>query len=264
MGKQTLILGMHRSGTTLLADIFRKHDSVKHVFNESVLLHLSKEQLLKTREFDDHQLIQSKGVLNRASNVTRVKVTCDFDLLESHWAAKMSYPGPVILQEWQDTTAKYAKQWLDSFGQKARILLIVRHPFDVYLSASARWSDHQRHVDNYGTVTLDHICRDWCYTLDSLQGLIESDNRVLKIKYESLLANPETNIVKIFRHCNLNHEADVIEHILNLDIVFFGKLRVDRAFRYRKEKLVPDLSASTEVLLSTQFDDLGYKNDVSQ
>lgn len=258
MSPKILIFGMHRSGTTLLADIVRKHSEVKHVFHESVLLDMSKEKLFNAKTLPDYKLLQDKGMLLRASNVQRQEVALKFDLASSCWAAKMSYPGPVILQEWQDTTLNYAERWLDYFGDEACIIHIVRHPFDVFLSASARWLKDQRHIANYGEVTLDNICRDWSYALNTLLALQDSEERVLTTRFETLVSAPKNTISQLLEHCKLTTSSNTVDDILKSDVIFFGKVRQDRAFRYRKEEIALQLSRSTERLLIPLFERFGY------
>jgi len=261
MATQILILGMHRSGTTLLADIIGKHPDVKHIFNEAVLLDQKKEDLLNATSLPDHELIQKHGSLERASNVIRKDLTIDFDLSQSTWGAKMSYPGPIILQEWQASSLKYANRWLDYFDHQARILLVIRHPYDVYLSAHARWAKHDKHIANYGEVTLDNICRDWSYALDLLLPNLQHNPRVNIVLYETLLSQPIDTIRELFNHINVNSDANKIIQLLKSDIIFFGKIDPARAFNYRQRHVDHFISHSTLKLLEPHFERFGYHHD---
>jgi hypothetical protein len=259
MNPKILVFGMHRSGTTLLADLLRRHPQVRHVFHESVILQFDPRTLFAAKTLPDHELIQDHGELWRASNVRRVDFRPDFDLATSTWGAKMSYPGPVILQEWRGSALDYAITWLRHFGNEARILHLVRHPFDVFASASRRWADHDRHRDNYGKLTLDRLCRDWCHALDTLLPALSGDSRVQTLRFETLLTEPEDTLSDAFSSTGLNTDEGLIKRILSSDLVFFGKVRPDRAYQYRDRVDSSRLCQSTRCLLSPHFARFDYE-----
>jgi len=254
---QTLITGMHRSGTTLVGDLFGVHPDVHHVFHESVLMNLTRDQLFSAKTLPDHRMLQTRGELSRARNVEACEWVVDCDLASHSFGAKMSYPGPLLLQEWQDRTTAYVRRWLECLGASARVVHVIRHPFDVFISARRRWQGDPGHIANYGPVTLEAICRDWVHAVEGVEALLEDDPRALTVRYETLLESPEKVLAEIYLQSGLDRPEEMAHEALAGDVVFFGKVDASRAFPHRRESLEA-ISRSTGFLLRDPFQRFGY------
>jgi hypothetical protein len=255
-----LILGMHRSGTTLLGDLVGKHPAVRRMFHEAVLMRFSRDELYAARTLPDHRMVQTRGELVRARNAEPVEWVVDFDLARETWGAKMSYPGPVILQTWCDRTDRYLRRWQETFGGEARVVHVVRHPFDVFVSARRRWARDPGHLSNYGAVTLDAVCRDWAHSLDALLPVIDADPRSICVRFEDLVESPGRVLPDVFRRCDLAEPDLTAAAALESDVVFFGTVDASRSLRHRSEPLEP-ISRSTAFLLRGFFERFGYGDD---
>lgn len=260
MSAKILITGMHRSGTTLLGDLIAKHPSVQKVFHEVTLIKQPLAQLYAAKELPDNQMIQTKGKLTRARNVRPNMFQVNFSLEHETWGNKMSFPGPVILQDWNQRTTSYIQKWLDFFDSEGKIVHIVRHPFDVFCSMRNRWLSDHVHLTNYGQVSLETLCRDWVTTIEAIQNQFEEDPRFITIRYEDLLIRPEHCLGKIFAAFGLANAADVVQEILAKEVIFFGNLDHSRLFPHRREDL-PPLARATSYYLSPLLETFNYTSE---
>lgn len=253
-----LITGFHRSGTTLLADIIRRHPNVQHVFHESTLIHHSKNELLKKKTLLDHDMIQTEGVLYRGRNVQRVFREITFDMRGQCWGNKMSFPGPYLLQEWNGSCETYIQRWLDYFDRKAKIIVMVRHPYDVLASCRRRWEKDASHISNYGLQLPEIVLRDWSFFNLSLLKSFEMDKRLFFINFEGFVSSPASKLEEVFSFLELEHSKPMIESMLQENLIFFGKVDPSRAFQC-KNQLVSELPRVLSVMMKTIFERFGYE-----
>ena len=94
--------------------------------------------------------------------------------------------------------------------------------------------------------------------MNTLLALQDSEERVLTTRFETLVSAPKNTISQLLEHCKLTTSSNTVDDILKSDVIFFGKVRQDRAFRYRKEEIALQLSRSTERLLIPLFERFGY------
>ena len=168
---QILVTGMHRSGTTLCFDLLRRHPKVVRQVNEGVVFDRETGDLLDP-PFDSNE-IEGEQSRPGARPGARQSVQFDEDPREICWVAKMSYPGPVILQQWCGPVEKYVNAWLNAFGTEARVIHMIRHPFAVFASARTRWGADPIHLNNYGPITLESVCRDWALSNTAVLEMLE-------------------------------------------------------------------------------------------
>ncbi len=255
---QILVTGMHRSGTTLIMDLMSRHPAVATKFNEAVLLSQKTGGLVEGTVVD-HRLIQSQGVLKRAKNEEAVEVNSEVNLKTATYVSKMSYPGPIILQEWQGRTDRYVRCWLSELGESARVIHVVRHPFSVFASMRERWAGDPIHHANYGPLSLDTVCRDWVAAVEAVLGITDLDPRCTTVVYERFVEEPERHLAGLYELCGL-HRPDVeARAALAQDIVFFGKVSSERKSRHRREELEA-ISRAVSWLTSPLMDRFGFRD----
>jgi len=110
---QILIVGLQRSGTTLLRRLITMHPDVKSIAHELFLL----SQLKNKEEIKNY--LKSRNINTETQT----------------WGDKTPYyPNikgmPVV---------KYCQTWIDYFGKKARVVHVVRHPYDVAFSNNHKY-----------------------------------------------------------------------------------------------------------------------------
>jgi hypothetical protein len=195
---KVLITGYKHSGTTMLMSLLRSHPQVGWIeFEESYI------------EFDKPKewviLMAKKKVEN---------------LKEKAWGEKIPWgdrPG--------DTNAaravRFSKKWLKYFGKDAKILHIVRHPYDVASSG--------RPDGNIGQDTLQSILNSLPHYID----FINNNLQIATIVYEDLVMDPKKHLEKIFHFLKLNTNDKIINKVVNTELKF-GKINADRAYAFRK------------------------------
>lgn len=199
--KKVLITGFRHSGTTMLMQLLRAHNQVGWIeFEEGYI------------EFDKDR----KWVLMNASR----KVP---DLKKYVWGEKI----PWGTRE-DDINGKRAigfiKKWLEMFEKDARVIHILRHPFDVALSTT-----RGSHIGDL----------DWKYITTSVPKIIDYLNkkdRCATIIYEELVTNPEKHLENIFKFLDIKCDKKTINKVINTPLKF-GKINSDRAFAFRNKKI---------------------------
>lgn len=252
---QILITGMHRSGTTLCLDLLRRHPEISFAINEGVLFERGSGELIQG-SFPSYPLDDNKPTPTARPGQTQ-SLEPPEDPYSGKWVAKMSYPGPMILQQWCDTHERYLRCWLTEFAETARILHIIRHPFAVFDSIRRRWAADPIHLQNYGAITLDAVCRDWANAVRTIDLLAAKDTRIITVLYEDLVASPQDTLASILHSCALEANLTTVDAILNQDLVFFGQIDKTRA-EVHKTATLEAISRSTSWLLTPLFEKWGY------
>lgn len=254
---QILVTGMHRSGTTLCFDLLRRPPEIATELNEGVVFDRQSGELLSP-PFRSNDVEGDKPRPGARPGRNR-EVEFEEDPRACTWVAKMSYPGPVILQEWCAPAERYISAWLDTFCESARVIHMVRHPFAVFGSIKRRWGADPVHLTNYGPITLDAICRDWATAVGSVENRFCGDERLLTVLYEDLVSDAPSTLARILRHCGLHADGDHVSKILSENIAFFGRVNASRAQAHREAPLEP-ISRSTSWLMTPLFDKWDYSD----
>lgn len=195
--KKILLVGFQRSGTTFLRRLFTSHPEVKTIFHEIFLL----------KRYFNKQQLQSR---------------IHFDINNFNWGEKVPYypsarKKPIIL---------YCNEWLNIFEKEARIIHIIRHPYDVSFSSLKTFKNpiHK---------SIDYYKRSVCHLFKNL----EKKENCLNVKYENILINDEVMIPRLFSFCGLDPKIDYKKILLNQNKEQYRKINVDRVFSYKSENI---------------------------
>jgi hypothetical protein len=193
-----LIIGFQRSGTTLMRRIIQGHPDVKRIFHESFLLNRFKTKLL-------------------LANFIR---SSDINFKKDTWGEKI----PFYPNLRKTSTLKYCEMWNDLFGNKSRILHIVRHPIDVTLSISKKYKRSNT------TAPL----KMYKGKMSSVIPAFDKMPNVMSFKYENLLINPDEVLSKIFEFCKIQKDVDFRQYLSKISNKKYQKFDKTRAFAHKK------------------------------
>lgn len=179
-----LIMSFPRSGTSLTYRFFIQHKDIKKAFFEP---------LRYPEKFLEVYLDLKKGVNCVEKNI---------------------YEKPYIDETKKISYIDYCNLWNERFGNEAKIIQIVRHPYDQWNSLIHY--KYQKENMNYkqplykGSKREDHkivenLRRYFSCVSDYTKKIMSYPNS-LSIKYEELIDNPEMTIEKLYKFCELDPE----------------------------------------------------------
>lgn len=199
----------------MLRRLLQLHPEVHKMFHEQFILkrYNNKKALIK--------YINSLGIKDKTDN----------------WGEKVPYyPSarkyPIV---------KYCETWNDYFGDKARILHVVRHPYDIANSTVKKF----RHIK-----TTDHPIRIFKKIIKSSVTKIDQMDSSFTFKYEDLLTDPDRIMYEIYKHCGLTPDIDYKSKMQSIKNKRYQNINPDRAFSYKNDnkKWNYDLKEEIEIL----------------
>lgn len=240
-----IIMGMHRSGTSLLskmldkAGIFQGYTQDK--YNESLFFQLINENLLNMEEttwdrpeklrplnIDSH----AKGVLvNYAANII------DEQLLENYWGSAMfdylkrGLAPPTVAWGWKDPrNTLLLPIWLELF-ENSRVIHIIRHGVDAAVSLWRRETSrpHDKADPHYSSrcQSLKECFKLWEEYVKMGKKHGSYAKFYIEIHYEDLVANPAETMKQLFTFLQI----DLTPESAGIDI----DIRSDRRFAYQQD-----------------------------
>lgn len=196
-----LVVGFGRSGTSLLRRLIQAHPRVQKMYHETGLM----------------------GRANWKAILKRNHVS-----LSGSWGEKI----PFYFRRpkkggFGGTILDYCKEWNRRFTPDARIILIVRHPMDVAISAGKRWAK-----------STSKAMKKQKKLLPMVVGGVQKLPNSMIVKYEDLLLDTERSLAKIYKFCKL--DPSYASKGFNEDRTRFGKgeknlLKSHRVFAYKRE-----------------------------
>jgi len=196
-----LITGVKHSGTTMLMQLLRAHPQVGWIESEEgyIAYDKPKEWII---------MMAKKRVTN---------------LKEKAWGEKIPWD-----EREADKNAKrpiaFSKRWLKYFGKGARVIHIIRHPYDAAASGTM--------YDKVSEKTLKSIMN----TLPNYINFLNNNPRTATVVYEDLLLNPKQHLSKIFDFCDLKVNDKILNRVINTTLKF-GKINSDRAYAFKNKNI---------------------------
>jgi hypothetical protein len=213
---QILVIGFRGSGNTILRRLLSVHPEISGVYVDKFLMHRC-----DTLEDVDNYVKRKCSTFNQS------------------WIEILSYYNEI------DVVA-YCKKWSKMFGNTARIIHLIRHPFDVAQVLSKRECDSEIYIDAL------EIYKNKIRTI--IPKLSHVPN-VLTVKYEDLLLNPDEKMPEIYSHCNVDINIDFRAALLNRgDKKFINSLDTSGVFAHKyKEKIFKpvDMRSTIDVINNT-------------
>ena len=192
-----LVIGFPRSGTTLMYRTIGNHPDVDRMYFETNMM-----KRIGTQKENTLNRVFPKG-----KNVGE-KVIYERDIM-----GKLNSGAP--------TPVDYCKMWNKRFKGEARIVQIIRHPYDVWNSLL---------IKKYIRRNLKHaIIKMQKRYFDYVPGYFDRISKFkncFTVKYEDLVTNSEVVIPQIYEHFGLDTKHSRSEH-----------MRSGRVFAYKTKGL---------------------------
>jgi hypothetical protein len=199
------ITGFRHSGTSMLMQLIRAHPQVGWIEDEEGYI-----------EYDKTKLWLNEMASKKVSNLGKFS-----------WGEKLPW-GTRAQDKGGKRIIRDIRKWLSFFGKKARVIQILRHPFDVSLSSYP--------LD----ITRSEIAEDqYSFYMSSVPKVIDfinKDRRCGVTVYEGLVMYPKESLKNIFDFLKLKSDEKTIKRVMNTDLKF-GKINPERAFAHRKLNL---------------------------
>ena len=196
-----LIIGFQRSGTTLLRRLFAAHPEVRQILHEEFLL---------TR-------FKTKGEIARYLKTRKTQID------KQTWGDKTPfYPNIRKIP-----VSRYCGIWNELFGSQARIIHVVRHPYDVAFSVQRKYSKQtfQKAVTLYRKSIIN-----------SVKATLSMPTAIT-FKYEDLVLNPDKIVPQLFEFCNLEASVDFRKLLKNWENPKYQSFDRSRVFAYKGQKI---------------------------
>lgn len=209
-----LIIGFHRSGTTLLRRMVQCHPRVRKIWHEVFFL----------------AHVNSSDELN--SNISIQ------DPVNQTWGEKVPYVRRV---RGKMTPVAYSEKWLRFYPTDGRVIHIIRHPLDTGLSAVRK-----KKVGNQNLIRQLHNYRG---SVIPLVSFTMKNKNSMNVKYEELILEPIKIMNMIFSFCGLP-PTNVIKRMSSIKKEKYKRVDPSRVFAYKNETFgnLPDISEHFKLL----------------
>jgi len=193
---KVLVVGFPRSGTTMTHGIFNKHPDIS-------------------------QMLYERWLLNIVDNKKQLKNK--FPKMVGNFGEKVIWGKRLAINRKEQTIVDYCIEWNVWFGNEAKIIQIIRHPYDTLNSlviSKKRLPRGPKFEKNYSEYLL--YAPKYIPQINSLPNC-------LTVKYENIVTNIDDMTKKIFNHCGLevNHKHPI-------------PMKINRVFNYKNYKRKKD------------------------
>lgn len=217
MNRQILIIGLGRSGTTYLFRAFRAHPQVKTALLEEMLLCKKKSRAAIFRKYPGFKKAGVEKINYMQTSITKRG------------------------KNYNITAAEYAYRWLETFGDSARIIHIVRHPLDTIQSLIVK-KNRQRKYNPVPQELISEMLERYYEIAPKIPMAIFALPHTYTFKYEYLMTNNKVMQKRMYSFCGLS------PNYFHPEIV-----RSYRAFNYKETGYVPPKSVDHIIELFNQI-----------
>lgn len=189
---KVLIIGFPRSGTSLTYRIFKRHKDIQKMYYESLIL---------WRHWD-------KNIYNLFPGFGKGQNGGEKIIHEKRFIGKT-----------KDTKFyEYCDLWNKLFKDEAKIIQIVRHPYDQWNSIVKKKYKARRLIDKIPRQLKIYFN----YLPETVEKIISQPNS-LSIKYEDLTLEPKLTIKKMYEHCGLDPTRTAFQENIRKGKTFWYK-----------------------------------------
>ena len=214
------IVGVHRSGTTLLRFMLSSHSDIYIPTESDFIPYFYRKirnrdfnrvlvQYLLDITFDKYRFVNDwqgdKPATNEFySNMTSKDLAGFLDRLYALYAEQND------ATRWGDKTPIYTS-YIDTIHRifpDAQFIHIIRDPYDACISLLEKYQQREFHVDIY------FAARNWVRRIQKAQldGRVLGDKYYLEIRYEDLTQSPEKELRKVCEFLNEDFQPAMLAH----------------------------------------------------
>ncbi len=189
-----LVVGFPRSGTSLTNRIFDKHPDVSKMLFEKWLLKQVKSINQISKKFPNMVGTYGEKVI---------------------WGSRIACKGT------QQSIFDYCIEWNDTFGEEAKIIQLIRHPYDTLnslFSSKKRFPRGPAFTKNYS---------EYLQFAPIFIQKINNLSNSLTVKYENLISDLDNTTKAMYGHCGINPSHKHSE-----------KMKIKRIFNYKHKDLL--------------------------
>ncbi|HVX47342.1 MAG TPA: sulfotransferase [Mycobacteriales bacterium] len=190
--------GLHRSGTTMLADLLTAHPQISGFVGTGAPM--NEGQYLQTVCPTDEQ----HGGPGRFAWAPEAHLTEESPLataaaaetLRSQWERYWDLSRPVLMDKSPPNLLRF--RLLQALFPGARFILVLRHPVPVSLSTQ-KWS---------ASLTVPQLLAHWVHAYDLATADTAYLRHVITLRYEDLIADPESTLERVREFLDLDVPFD--------------------------------------------------------
>ena len=276
-----IIIGMHRSGTTLAANILNKFGlfigkSVDDNYESKFFNRMNRIIMNQFAATWDNPSTFSKYSNSKISKLLEEYLKNKINSIDSinyfgvidFFKTKIynSYPE---CWGWKDPRNTITINLWKNIFPKSKIIHIYRNPLDVALSLRSRvrivlenkklrrWKHDNIFItlEKRSKPSISPMCENldggiklWENYMKEAKNFLSSQDRnsFIEVKYEDLLTNPEREIYKMVGFCNLNFNKNIFQN-------FVDKIDESRAYAFKNENISPKYQLKYKDLLDEYY-----------
>ena len=202
------ILGVPRSGTTLLRTILDSHPEIAAPPETPWLLG-SYGPGVSLRDLIDHLCSGQTGLVRNISNVDEQDVMAAGRLFVAALFARFIETNKARYLVFKTPDDIQFLDWLLVLFPDAKYIHLVRDGRDVTLSTVSRYSA----INWFGRATPENVMRRWCaWESKTRQRLKASDVDFLSLRYEDLVSESDRNVGQICDFLGVGFDQRMIEY----------------------------------------------------
>lgn len=233
------IIGVHRSGTTLLRFMLCRHsrmyippesDFIPYFFRKEPTAQLSDQRITRLLEiiFNNYRFVEEwQGTaLDPATLISLMPDRTPASFLNVLYSSYARQNGKV---RWGDKTPIYASyvDLIHKIFPTAKFIHIVRDSRDACISLLEKYQEREFHIDVF------FAAQNWVRRISDIYSSLNrmSPELFYELRYEDLVNNPETKLGEVCAFLGERYEPSMLEqHLLAQEIIppdshFFSNVR---------------------------------------
>lgn len=225
------IVGLHRSGTTLIEDVLSQHADVSSLENTGVPMNEG-QHVQSVYPSGKHFGGPGKFGFKKKAHLTEDSPLCTLEnrkKLLAEWGKFWDFDKKVLLEKSPPHIIR--TRFLQGLFPEAKFIVVTRHPLAVAL-ATQKWS----------RTTIYSLVKHWVKCHQVLADDLEHVPNKMWMSYENFVANPEDELARICNFVGLD-KIDIDKGVIKeSNNKYFKKWKTGLYHKFLKHKFEKDIS----------------------